>query len=861
MNKLFIRFISYVTMCLMLINAAVIPSANAAENDLSADNMTPQLKRVIDVLRYFEFIPDYYDYNTNPAETASRADFAVAAAKLVKQTTYSGGDTYYYDVPQTYWAYNEICALTQAGVLNGSGDKLFRPNDKIKKAEAYKILLTIMGYKLYAESDGGYPNGYLNRAYNIELNENVSSSELVTLSDMFEMLYNAMKINVMQITGGSGGSVEFSVSDKDTLMSVYYNVYYGRGTVTGAEYITTDGNTLAQKDDVKIDDEVYKSDVALFENFGEEIEFFYFSDSDGDDKRILWAASMGKTTSINIVADNDALFDKTDFKLTYHDNNKKRNIRLSHGITVIYNGGVVSEEIDKIFNLPRYEAKIVQNKNGEYAIAIVKSYENIVVDKIDSENMIVYDKNNPNKSVLFDENKYDKLTVKMHGQTEMTFSDIKTEDVLSVYKSLDGRYMEVYVNAEQITGIIQSIQPEENGNVIVIDSIEYFMPQESAVSNYKVGDNVSVYLDVKGEIAYLQKISGNEFAAYLIKAFKESYEDYFTVKLFDENGNMRYVKSAQKTKIDGNTYKDADTALKALNGIPTLAIIKTDTDGAIREIDTPNFNKDYENEDSLSVNIERGKNLLFRDMGNLGRHSMLNSQTKIFVIPDESSVQTAEDTDFAIINYKQISNDTTVDAETYKTKQRVGYEQYVLLRNYSRIDYTAELPVVVEGISSTVNKDNAVVECINGFQGNNKVSLEASEEFSFSQKGVSKGMVISLRRDNAGEINDCVIIYDYNNKEEYTNVGGDNSNYAFRMGYVTDMVDGVIKIGTTPGAFDIANYTSNVPVIVVNTHKTKNNIHIGTINEAATYYNVGDECSSVVMFTRWTGPRMFIIYN
>ena len=154
MNKLFIRFISYVTMCLMLINAAVIPSASAAETDLSAENMTPQLKRVIDVLRYFEFIPDYYDYNTNLSETASRADFVAAAAKLVKQTTYSGGDTYYYDVPQTYWAYNEICALTQAGVLNGSEDKLFRPNDKIKKAEAYKILLTIMGYKSYAESDG-----------------------------------------------------------------------------------------------------------------------------------------------------------------------------------------------------------------------------------------------------------------------------------------------------------------------------------------------------------------------------------------------------------------------------------------------------------------------------------------------------------------------------------------------------------------------------------------------------------------------------------------------------------------------------------------------------------------------------------
>ena len=241
MKKTFLKYISRIAVFALFAGIFTSYSAWATDAENETSNMDDNLKAIVDTLRHFDFIPDYYDYNTNTEETASRADFVYAAAKLVNQTKYSGGDTYYYDVPQTFWAYNEICALTQLGILNGSDEKLFKPNDKITKGQAYKILLSLMGYKTYAESDGGFPYGYIKRANIIKLNDNVSSNELVTLADMFNLIYNAMTTNVLSVNKIAGGSAEYSVSDNETLMSIYHGINYDEGTVTGAEHITTDG--------------------------------------------------------------------------------------------------------------------------------------------------------------------------------------------------------------------------------------------------------------------------------------------------------------------------------------------------------------------------------------------------------------------------------------------------------------------------------------------------------------------------------------------------------------------------------------------------------------------------------------------
>ena len=121
------------------------------------------LNEAMEVLRMFSIIPDYYDYSVDATEKVHRADFVAGVAKMIGLTAYEG-TSYYYDVPENHYAYTEINALTQQGILKGVGNKLFRPEDEMTKAEGYKIIATILGYGDWALYSGGYPTGYVNAA-------------------------------------------------------------------------------------------------------------------------------------------------------------------------------------------------------------------------------------------------------------------------------------------------------------------------------------------------------------------------------------------------------------------------------------------------------------------------------------------------------------------------------------------------------------------------------------------------------------------------------------------------------------------------------------------------------------------------
>ena len=725
-----------------------------------------------------------------------------------------------------------------------------------------------MGYKQYAETSGGYPNGYIIFANKTGIAKGISGEEYVTLGDMFIMLYNAMRCEVADTTSFVGENAKYTVLEGETLMSLYHNIYHDIGIVTGVDFKTLDGGSLSSKDEVKIDGDIYKSDILLTDKLGEEIEYFYSDNTNVDEKRVVWCTPTGKTDYLEITVDNDASFNKTTFELEYSDENKKRSISLERGVTLIYNGGIVSENIDKIFGKPRYNAKFIKDSGKGYYIAIVKAYENIIADKIDAENLVIYDKVNPSKKIVLDEKVYENMSVKMLGKTEISFSDIQKGNVLSIYLSENKKFLEVHVSGEQITGALTEISNVDNGKELVIDGISYFMPKEASDNGISPGDNVRIYMDIKSEVVYAEVSDTNGFAAYIIKTVlgdstESGFEKTVHIKMFTQKGEVVYAETASNVIIDGVKYKNVEDAYVTLSGAPLFALIETDKSGKIKVIDTPNFNPESESEDSLTVSVPWAEGIRYKSIGVLGTQSVVNSNTKIFAVPSDANIDNADDIDFTILTSSQITNDTMLDAETYRTKKRIGYEEFVLLKGYTKYNDTSEMPVLVTHISSTMNYNGETVDCINGYQGANKVSINAESGASFFNKGIKNGMFISVKKNNIGEATDCKILYDYREKEKYPSDTDINGAYTVVNGYVTDIVDDVVKIGiNAKGNYDRIMYTSGVPGLVFDSKlKTDNNIRIGTINDAATYYNVDDECSAVVLFTMWMTPYIYVVYK
>lgn len=854
-----------ITACILAL--AMLLTAFGVYADSSRSTQEENIYRSMDILRTFGFIPDYYDYNVNPDTAATRADFAVSLAKIMKLTDYSAGDIYYYDVYTTHWAYKEISALTQAGVIGGVGGGLFRPDDTITLAEAYAMLCNALGYKQYAAGSGGFPTGYIKAAQKAELDEGVKANGYLNIGDMFILLYNGIKANILEPYSFENDSASYRVSDDETLLTVGHNIAREEGIMRGADCVDLDGGELAEGE-IKVDKTIYTTDLSCTDYLGQMTEIFYLDDGSAGKKKVLWAGLTGETEIMEIAADNDAEFDATSFVLTYHDedSNKDRKIDLSRNIVVVYNGGVVTTGIDKIFNMPRYKATLIES-NGKYTVAVVKAYEDIVVERIDDEQKIVYDKLSGNPLSL-DSDDYTRMSVKLLGAAEVSWSTIVVGNVLSVYKSLDEKFLEVSLCTEQIEGTVQSVADEENGScTVTMNGIDYKVRTHDSISP---GMTITIYMNSEGEGVYV-KISGTTLSpAYLIDGVNEtkSMQNYISLKILTNDGNVGVYKCRDKVKIDGVSYDDIETTFgklcKSRAFVPQFVMIEMGKDGLISYIDTVNNGNDNDIKDALSVSVPYKAGQEYLTFGYLGASMAVNENTQVFFIPDDDNIATAADNDFYVATSKSLEGSTTYNTESYKTEDRVGYEQYVVAKG-AGATYGRTNPVLVEKITSRVSGNGDVRECLIGFQGSASVELLSGEDFKFSSKGIDGGDIVRVKVNRLGEVEDTTTLVDYSDIENsITNAPTSTSSYTPSFGYAYDVIGDVIKL-----SYDKANVNNpeisitakGIPVLVYDSNRRNNKARQGTLGDILTYYNNGTACSEVFMLQRSGVPALFIAYK
>ena len=146
---------------------------------------------------------------------------------------------------------------------------------------------------------------------------------------------------------------------------------------------------------------------------------------------------------------------------------------------------------------------------------------------------------------------------------------------------------------------------------------------------------------------------------------------------------------------------------------------------------------------------------------------------------------------------------------------------------------------------------------------------DGSLAFQIVASGYNKnGLDLLIAMNPDGTIDDCELLCDYDkvidpnlSDKEKAVIGGFTSQISFSVGFVTDLVDGVIKIGGTKGVTDISVNTKGVPCVVYDKNAPKDNVSVGSIAGAKTYYTDGDNCSMVVLHQSYGTPKLFIIYK
>ena len=87
-------------------------------------------------------IGGYEDGTFRPEQPITRAEFVKMA---VACDTLSAGEASFTDVPEGYWAEDYIATAVEAGWIDGYGGSVFKPEGKITRVEAVKILNRMLG--------------------------------------------------------------------------------------------------------------------------------------------------------------------------------------------------------------------------------------------------------------------------------------------------------------------------------------------------------------------------------------------------------------------------------------------------------------------------------------------------------------------------------------------------------------------------------------------------------------------------------------------------------------------------------------------------------------------------------------------
>ena len=90
-----------------------------------------------------EYIPDG---EFKPSRNLSRAEFAALIFRFV-DIEKANIENPFTDLDETHWAYDEILALTNSGLIEGYPDKTYKPENNITRAEVMTVINKLLGRK------------------------------------------------------------------------------------------------------------------------------------------------------------------------------------------------------------------------------------------------------------------------------------------------------------------------------------------------------------------------------------------------------------------------------------------------------------------------------------------------------------------------------------------------------------------------------------------------------------------------------------------------------------------------------------------------------------------------------------------
>lgn len=824
----------------------IISSTNIvfAENERYSEE---KIQESLDILKILDVISDDYTKDTAANQEVTRAEFSYYAARLIKLQDYNHS-TYFYDVPDSHWAFESINALASTGVVSGYGDHLFMPDQKISSTEATTILLRLFGYS--SEYFGA--NKFNSLAVELDLLKGFKGSSVLTLEDMLILLRNALECNLCEMKMGINKS--YYIGD-ETVLSKYYDSYFEEGVLSGASRISIYGESINDNTAIIDGVEYINNSENLVDYLGEDISFIYRENEREDTREILWVQSRNKSNdTITLGLKDDKEYDASNNILKYalESENRTRTVRLASNITILYNGDVY-DDINKALNAENYTVKLLKTNNSNaYNLAIVEEYFNVIVSGVNSDDECIYNSINGEKVSLSD-NDYDKVTIIDEGGNPTEFSSIVADDCVSVYRSASNRFIRAVVSKQKITGVISAMSNSDNRKTITIDGQVYEAYTDNVdLFSVKTGETVTLFLDINGYIAKIKKSTASINAAFLLNSRVDDVGDTAWVRLFTSTGDIIECEAINKLRINGNRVNGAQNVVNLLSN-KQLVLYKLNKDNQLTQIDTVTANGNLKQLTSFSEGVFKWGS------GRVNNKTILSRDTIVFSIPND--LTNAKKEDFAIKRFSDFVTDQNYNTASYTASDTDGAAEILVVKGkeWGTPDYNSAM-ILVDDVYEALDDDEELVYQICGNRGQSRVEVMTESRDVLENVKVEKGDLINITLNDKGNVKSVDVLYDENVTEQLT---GTNLYVQTRVitAYVNEMEDNIMKIGyDSPLSYDEKWNCEGVPVLIYDSSRRKDSIQVGTTDDLRNL-EVTADYSKILIQSYYAEPVQIIIYK
>ncbi len=591
-----------------------------------------KLSRKAEFLGALKIFNGYGDYTFRAHENIKRGEAAAVTVRMFQLKTDTVGDISgkFSDLDNTNMFYTAISNAVTLGIMSGFDDGTFRPDEYITFKQYITMLCNALGYSAREKYTGEDPYVTAKNA-GILKDMTYEPEKQLTRGEVAQLLFNALHAPIFTQTG-FGYNTEFYNEKDRTPLTEYFKIKKSSGTVNATDKVSLT-EIKTQKNSIVIDDVRYKCENdAFYKYLGMEVSYYHRENSDGANE-LVFAYALDKASRLKLSSADIKSF-KGGIYTYYTDGEKLKQAVLKIGRKTVVNGSVLENPADSNFEISSGTVELIDTESdGVYDIAIIETYENIVLKSVSGS---------ADRLLFTPDYKYEEIEINFDEETDfevqnqelmpvdysgyISFSNdengnlVATTDfsmfpvgsVISVYADKytsaargnrktvapDAKNVKFVISQNKVSGVLEGISDGKyviNGDEYHLASSNYMDEVDSACD---IGDSGTFLLDFVGNIvAFVPEKKVNEFVyGYLINAkpineitprldavllsYDGKIENYSTGKTVDVNGKKM---SPQKAR---ESLRESAALIKPEFTISQMIKYKVDENGVLTHIQT-----------------------------------------------------------------------------------------------------------------------------------------------------------------------------------------------------------------------------------------------------------------------------------